>query len=105
VENAARPGLRISVDIVSAIPVGDQELSRGLVLAVEGMLKEMRLKVTKEGRTDISSFISNRGIPALSVGIAAGREGRVQDTITIDSIEKGRELLSALIGSLDEEKL
>jgi hypothetical protein len=100
VENAGRPGLKIAVNIVSFIPVGNRELSEGLVKTVTEVMKAQRLKVNEEAGPDVSAFFSSRGIPALSLGIALGQEGRILDTVRIDSIERGRTLLMAVIDRL-----
>jgi hypothetical protein len=97
VENTARPGLRITVDILSFIPVVNRELNEGLVKTVTAVMKAQRLKITEETGPDVSAFFSSRGIPALSLGIALGQEGRLLDTVQIDSIERGRTLLMAVI--------
>jgi hypothetical protein len=100
VEKAGRTGLRIAVNIDSFIPVGNRELSGGLVKTVTEVMKAQRLKAVEEEGPDVSAFFSSRGIPALSLGIALGQEGHLVDTVRIDSIERGRALLMAVLDRL-----
>jgi hypothetical protein len=105
VENAAAsPELKTEVLITSFIPVGDASVNDTLMKTVAGIMKDQRIKVQEENGADIAACLSVRGIPALSLGIASGREGMVRDTIEIDSIERGRVLLEALINHLIKEE-
>jgi hypothetical protein len=97
VENSKTPGLRIDLQIRSGIPVGDPAVSGKLLNTLQGIMKEQRIKIAEDQGADIAAFLSCRGIPALSLGIALGEEGREQDTIEINSIERGRQLLETLI--------
>jgi hypothetical protein len=97
VENAGIPGLRIDLQIRSGVPGGDPAVSGKLMDTVQGIMKEQRIKITEEQGADISALLSSRGVPALSLGIALGEEGREQDTIEINSIERGRQLLETVI--------
>ncbi|MDR2404394.1 MAG: hypothetical protein LBD78_10240 [Spirochaetaceae bacterium] len=97
VENAGIPGLRIDLQIRSGVPVGDPAVSGKLMNTLLGIMKEQRIKITEEQGADISAILSSRGIPAISLGIALGEEGREQDTIEINSIEWGRRLLETVI--------
>jgi hypothetical protein len=101
---AASPELKTEVLITSFIPVGDASVNNTLMKAVKGIMKGQRIKVQEENGADIAACLSIRGIPALSLGIASGREGMVRDTIEIDSIERGRVLLEALIDHLIKEE-
>jgi acetylornithine deacetylase/succinyl-diaminopimelate desuccinylase-like protein len=96
VENSGSPGLRIDLRILSGVPVGDPAISGALMAAVQGIMKELRIKIAEEQGADISALLSCRGIPALSLGIALGEEGREQDAIDINSIERGRQLLETV---------
>jgi hypothetical protein len=92
--------LKVEGQITSSIPVGDSAVIAGLAKTVMGILREQKIKIQEESGTDLSAFLSNQGIPAISLGIAHGREGRKRDLIEIDSIEKGRVLLETLITTL-----
>jgi hypothetical protein len=104
VENAAPAGLKTEVRIGSFIPVGDPAVNQSLIKTLTGIMRDQRIKVQEEDGADIAAYLSNQGIPALSLGIAAGREGLVRDTVEIDSIEKGRLLLEALTLQLSREE-
>jgi hypothetical protein len=63
-------------------------------------MKELRIRFKEENGADPSAYLSNLGIPSLSLGIALGWEGLSQDTIDINSIESGRQLVETLIARL-----
>ncbi|MDR2741631.1 MAG: hypothetical protein LBB98_05695 [Treponema sp.] len=105
VENAASgPELRKEALITSFIPVGDVSVNDKLMRTVTEIMKEMRVKVQEENGADVAAHLSAQGIPALSLGIALGREGMTRDTIEIDSIERGRVLLETLVTRLIREE-
>jgi hypothetical protein len=92
--------LKVEGQITSSIPVGDSAVITALAKTVMGIMKDQKIKIQEESGTDLSAFLSNQGIPAISLGIAHGREGRKRDLVEIDSIEKGRVLLEILITTL-----
>lgn len=96
-ENSVFPGVKKSFRVVSSIPPGDPSVSEGLTRTLSELMKELKIKAEEEAKPDPSSFLSALGIPALSVGIASGREGLNRDTVEIASIEKGRQLLERLV--------
>jgi hypothetical protein len=103
-ENLSRgTDLRVKVTISSFIPVGDSGLNAALAEKLRDIMKELRIKVREERGPDPSAFLSRRGIAALSVGIAQGREGISGDVIEIASIEKGRRFLEKIIVSISGE--
>jgi acetylornithine deacetylase/succinyl-diaminopimelate desuccinylase-like protein len=105
VENAASgTELKKEVNITSFIPVGDVSVNDKLVQTVTGIMKDLRVKAQEEDGADIAAHLSAQGIPAVSLGIAGGREGLTRDTIEIDSIEQGRVLLETLINRLIREE-
>jgi hypothetical protein len=93
-------GLKSSVRILSSIPPGNPSISEDLTAALLDAMKELKIKAEEEAGADPASFLSAMGIPALSVGIAKGREGLNRDTVEIASIEKGRLLLERFISRL-----
>jgi hypothetical protein len=96
-ENTAYRNVKGSFRIVSFIPPGDPSVSEGLSRILLDLMKELKINAEEEAKSDPASFLSAQGIPALSVGIASGREGLGRDTVEIASIEKGRQLLEQLI--------
>jgi acetylornithine deacetylase/succinyl-diaminopimelate desuccinylase-like protein len=90
-------GLKAAVSVSSFIPVGDPSIDAALLRVLLDVMKDLRIRAVEENGADPSAFLSSRGIPAVSLGIARGREGLVRDTIEIDSIEKGRQLVENLI--------
>jgi hypothetical protein len=105
VENAVSgQELRKEVLITSCIPVGDVSVNDKLMRTVTEIMKDMRIRVQEENGADVAAHLSAQGIPALSLGIALGREGMTRDTIEIDSIERGRVLLETLINRLIKEE-
>ncbi|MDR2181140.1 MAG: hypothetical protein LBN92_00510 [Treponema sp.] len=98
--NEGSGGISAAFRILSSIPPGDPEPSAGLVQTLKVLMKELKIKAAENARPDPSSFLSTLGIPAISVGIASGREALNYDKVEIASIEKGRMLLERLISLL-----
>jgi hypothetical protein len=96
--------LTVTVDITSFIPVGDPAINAELFQEIREIMKELRIKTHEENGSDPSAFLSNQGIPALSLGIVYGQEGLLKDEIEIGSIEKGRLLLEKIITQVPKEK-
>jgi hypothetical protein len=96
-ENTAYKDINASFRVISSIPPGDPSVSEALVKVLLDLMKELKINAAEEAKPDPASFLSALGIPALSVGIASGREGLNRDTVEIASIEKGRQLLEKLI--------
>ncbi|GHT87355.1 hypothetical protein FACS1894137_14550 [Spirochaetia bacterium] len=107
-ENPAKtdPPIKTEVNITSFIPVGEQnnnpELFKAIWPTVRSVMKDLHIRLREENGADPSAILSNRGIPAFSVGIAQGWEGLNTDTIDIASIEKGRQLIEALITRMSQ---
>jgi hypothetical protein len=95
--------LACSLRVISDIPPADPALCRGLCETLKNAMKELKIKVTEEPGADPSSFLVNMGIPALSFGLASGREGLDHDTVEIAAVEKGRLLLERCIELLSKE--
>jgi hypothetical protein len=100
-----RRGLKVTVNVSSFIPVGDPAVSADLARLVRGIMKEQRIKMVVKSGSDPSAFLSNQGIPALSLGIVQGQEGLVKDTIEIASIEKGRAFLEKIIERITRDPM
>jgi hypothetical protein len=96
--------LKIAVNVTSFIPVGDPAINAELFLEVREIMRELRIKMNEETSSDPSAFLSNQGIPALSLGMVNGQEGLLKDHIEIGSIEKGRLLLEKIITRIPKEK-
>jgi hypothetical protein len=92
--------LRTEAEITSFIPVGDLAVNTELIKTIKAGMKELHIKFKEENGADPSAYLSNQGIPSLSLGIARGWEGLNSDTIDIDSIESGRQLIETLIARL-----
>ncbi|MDR0877274.1 MAG: hypothetical protein LBN21_04420 [Treponema sp.] len=89
--------LKSETVLLSFTPPGNPEKSAGLFDVLRRLTKEMHIKTTEENGADPASFFTADGIPALSLGIALGREGIKRDVIELDSVEKGRRILERLI--------
>jgi hypothetical protein len=89
--------LKCETVLLSYIPPGDPAKSGVLFEKVRNIARDIRIKVQEENGADPASFFTAEGIPALSLGIALGKEGARTDTIRIDSLEKGRRLLERLV--------
>jgi hypothetical protein len=89
--------IKTEVHITSYIPVGEQGNNQELLKIIREVMKELRIRLREENGADPSAILSNRGIPSFSIGIARGWEGLNSDTIEIASIEKGRQLVEALV--------
>ena len=96
-ETTAYTSVKNSFRLLALIPPGDPELSKDLARMVLNVMKELKINAVEEARPDPASFLSAQGIPALSVGIASGREGLSVDTVEISSVEKGRLLLERIV--------
>jgi hypothetical protein len=89
--------------VLSNIPPSDPAFCAGLFAALKNAMKELRIKCTEETGAGPSSFLTNMGIPALSLGLAGGREGLEYDTVEIATVEKGRLLLEKCVALLSRE--
>jgi putative aminopeptidase FrvX len=94
------PAIKTEVNITSYIPVGEQGNNQELLKTIRELMKELHIRLREENGADPSAILSNRGIPAFSIGIARGWEGLNSDTIEIASIEKGRQLIEALVARI-----
>ncbi len=97
--------LQTQVTIAGYVPVGDPGAGAGLSKIVIQALKDQHIRVREESGADPAAFFSSRGIPAVSVAIASGREGLDRDEIEVASIEKGRRLLDFVIERVSREAL
>lgn len=97
--------LQTQVTIAGYVPVGDPGAGAGLSKLVIQALKEQHIKVREESGADPAAFFSSRGIPAVSLAVASGREGLDRDEIEVASIEKGRRLLVSVIERVSKEVL
>ncbi|MDL2229183.1 hypothetical protein LJC14_02925 [Treponema sp. OttesenSCG-928-L16] len=102
-EIGAQDELKSDVFVESFIPAGDPLLNDGLVKKISEIMKELHIKVREENGSDPSAFLSESGIPALSLGISRGQEGLSRDAVEIASIEKGRQLIEAVIERVTKE--
>ena len=89
--------LQTQVTIAGYVPVGDPGVGAVLSRLVIQTLKDQRIRVREDSGADPAAFFSARGIPAVSLAVASGREGLDRDEIEVDSIEKGRRLLTSVI--------
>jgi hypothetical protein len=93
-------GVKVTVEIVSFVPVGNREVDSALSKLVLNHMRDQHIKISQYLGSDPSAYLSIQGIPALSIGLAQGRTGLRRDRVEIASIEKGRLLLEALVRSL-----
>ena len=96
-ETSAYAAVKGSFRVTASVPPGDPVINRELVEIVLKEMNDLKINVVEEAKPDPASFLSAVGIPALSVGIALGREGLTRDTVEIASLEKGRLLLERII--------
>jgi len=94
---------RTEVSVVGYVPVGDAVVSKELTQLTMRTMKELRVKVKESAGSDPAAFLSTLGIPAISVGVALGREGLKTDQVVLDSLERGRKLVSLLVQRAAEE--
>ena len=92
-----KANLQTETMLLSFIPPGKPENSRDLFEILRKLCKEQHLKIQEENGADTAAFFSGDDIPALSMGIALGREGKERDVINIDSVEKGFFILKRFI--------
>ena len=106
-ETTAYDAVKGSFRLIASIPPGDPALGKELADMVLEEMRELKINTVEEAKPDPASFLSAVGIPAISVGIASGREGLNVDTVEISSLEKGRLLLAHIImraGKIQGEK-
>jgi hypothetical protein len=89
--------LKTETTLLSYIPAGKSEKSLELFEILRKLTKEAHIKITEENGADPASFFTACDIPALSMGIALGREGADHDSIAISSLENGRLILERFI--------
>ena len=92
-----KANLQTETKLLSFIPPGKPEKSKELFEILCKLCREQRLKIQEENGADPAAFFSADDIPALSMGIALGRERKEKDVINIDSLEKGALILQRLI--------
>ena len=95
--NQKGDNLNTEINTLSFMPVGDISINSDLISFVLNQMKEQHIKITQESGSDPSAFLTKLGIPSLFLGLAQGRSGLNIDRLNIDSIEKGRLLLEAII--------
>jgi hypothetical protein len=106
VEALPRKGdLKTGMRVTSFIPAGDGGINGPLTALVKNVMKEQHIRIKEEDGSDPSAFFAGPGIPALSLGVALGREGSSRDTIEIASLERGRLFLETLVSRLCKERL
>ena len=103
-DTTAYAAVKGSFRLIASIPPGDPALSKELAGVVLNEMKELKIDAVEEAKPDPASFLSAVGIPAVSVGIASGREGLTVDTVEIASVEKGRLLLERIIMQAGKSK-
>ena len=96
-ETATYAAIKGSFYVIASIPPGDPAQCKRLTGIVLKEMKDLKINVVEEAKPDPASFLSAMGIPAVSVGIASGREGLTVDTVEIASVEKGRLLLERIL--------
>jgi hypothetical protein len=92
-----KANLQTETRLLSFIPPGKPENSKELFEILRKLFREQRLKIREEDGADPAAFFTAEDIPALSMGIALGREGKDRDIINIDSVEKGALILNRFI--------
>jgi hypothetical protein len=90
-------GLVSSLQVLSSIPPADSTRCERLAEILRKAVKSLKIKPVEHSGADFSSFLTNMGIPALSIGLAGGRAGVDHDTVEIASLETGRLLLERCI--------
>jgi hypothetical protein len=101
-ETPPDPTIKIDINIASYIPVGEQSANQELLKTIREVMKELHIWLREENGADPSAILSNRGIPSFSIGMAKGWEGLHSDTIDIASIERGRQLVEALVSRIGQ---
>ncbi|MCL1993200.1 MAG: hypothetical protein FWG66_09660 [Spirochaetes bacterium] len=98
-----KAALAAETALLSYIPPGDPQAGAPLFETLRKLFKDERLKVQEESGCDPAAFFTAEGIPALSLGIALGREGKEKDVVSIDSLEKGSLVLQRLIKEIGKQ--
>ena len=96
-ETTAYKSVKGNFRVKAYVPPADPAVSAGLARIALEVMRGLKIKTEEEAKPDPASFLSTLGIPAISVGIASGREGLARDTVEVASIERGRQLLERII--------
>ena len=96
-ESSVYTGVKNTLRVIACTPPGDPALNEEYAKIILETMKELKISATEEAKPDPASFLSDYGIPALSVGITSGRAGLTRDTVEIASVERGRQLLEQLV--------
>jgi hypothetical protein len=99
-KNGEAAGVNVTAELLSFIPPGEQKRCDLLFEILKTEMKKLKIKIREEEGSDPASLFSAEGIPSLSLGLAEGNQGEDQDCINIESVEKGRLLLEALIAGI-----
>jgi hypothetical protein len=98
-EKAAEAGMEVSTDLLSLIVPGDPPGGEKLFEVLKKTMRRQHIRIREENGVDVAGLFSCQGIPSLSVGIALGKSEAGEDTIRIDSVEKGRLLLERFVAA------
>lgn len=90
-------GAQLTVSVVGHVPVGDPTVGAPLRALAKEAMKTLKIKPYELPGADSASFLSARGVPAIALGIALGKEGLETDDVVIASLESGRRLLAELV--------
>lgn len=94
----------LAISVEGHVPVGDPAIAAPLQELVRRCAKELRVRLRERSGPDPAANLTVRGIPAVSVGLALGREGLDADELRIDSLGVGARLLGALVERAGDEK-
>ncbi|MDR1507925.1 MAG: hypothetical protein LBI67_12575 [Treponema sp.] len=97
-------GLVSSLRVMSNTPPADPARCAGLGAVLKRAMKDLKVKPAENFGADPSSFLTNMGIPALSLGLSGGTAGLDHDTVEISTVETGRLLLERCIDLVTGEE-
>lgn len=88
---------KTEVRVVGYVPVGDPAVSAGLLKSLQAALRDQHVRIREYSGSDTAAYLTALGVPAVSLGLARGREGLAGDEVDVESIETGRKVLALLV--------
>ena len=91
---AAEAGAQADITVRSVLPPGNPDLNAEMSEQLRRVHEKLRIKSRAVSIPTSASILSSQGIPALTLGVAAGRKSATEEYVEISSLELGfRQLL------------
>jgi len=91
---AAEAGAQADITVRSVLPPGNPDLNAEMSEQLRRVHEKLRIKSRAVSIPTSASILSSQGIPAVTLGVAAGRKSATEEYVEISSLELGfRQLL------------